>query len=306
MITGCPICHSDSYKIYYEKVFNYPYANIVQCESCGHLYSLLTQNVDTDALYNDEVYKVVENRGSVFDRILDREYIRVIKKIDSFLPRKGSLLDFGCGKGKFGWLAVKDKWQVKCVETSAGRFEYARSVYHLEVNTEFYSKGRIFENSFDVITLFHVLEHLPQPMELAGALTDDNLRRDGLLVIEVPDISSWQSSFAKEKWIHLDVPRHIHHFTKQRLMQMMEDIGFTPVRTACFSFHLGVLGMLDSLLKLCGYRKNIIFELKNRKSIGLLLKIAFVLPVALLLEGLAAWRGRGGITRMYLKRTPAV
>jgi hypothetical protein len=82
---------------------------------------------------------------------------------------------------------------------------------------------------------------------------------------------------------------------------MMSDLGFVPVRTAGFSFHLGVLGMLDTLLKLAGYRKNIIFELKNRKSAGLLISIALILPLAMLLEALAAGMGRGGITRMYLK-----
>ncbi len=301
MNTGCPICHSHDYKTYYEKAFNYQYANIVRCEKCGHIYSLLTEEVNTDELYNDKVYRVVENRDSIFDRILDWEYTRVINKIKIFRPAKGSLLDFGCGKGKFGWLAVKNNWQVKCVETSISRSEYAKKVYHLDVSTEFYNKGRIFENRFDVITLFHVLEHLPQPMDLTRALTRDNLDNYGLLVIEVPNIESWQSTIAKEKWIHLDVPRHISHFTEKRLLQMMKDIGFTPVKTSFFSFHLGVLGMLDSLFKLCGYKKNIIFELKNRKTIGLLLKIFFVLPFALLLESIAAWSGKGGIIRTYLK-----
>jgi 2-polyprenyl-3-methyl-5-hydroxy-6-metoxy-1,4-benzoquinol methylase len=301
MKTGCPICHSNNYKTYYERAFNYPHAAIVRCENCGHLYSLLTKDVDTEALYNDEVYRVVENRGSAFDRILDWEYTRVIKKINSLLPQKGTLLDFGCGKGKFGWLAVKNRWLVKCVETSFSRSEYARTVYQLDVNTAFYNDGRIFENLFDVITMFHVLEHLPQPMELTGTLTRDNLKQEGLLVVEVPNFKSWQSSIAKEKWIHLDVPRHINHFTEKRLRKMMEDMGFTPVKTDSFSFHLGVLGMLDSLLKLCGYKKNIIFELKNRKTIRLLFQVSFVLPVALLLECLAAWGGRGGVTRMYLK-----
>jgi 2-polyprenyl-3-methyl-5-hydroxy-6-metoxy-1,4-benzoquinol methylase len=273
----------------------------VQCEACGHLYSRFSREIDSQALYNDEVYKVVENRGSIFDRILDWEYNRVIKRIDRFLPRKGWLLDFGCGKGKFGWLAVKDNWQVKCVETSDPRAEYAKTVYHLDVSTAFYQAGRIFEVDFEAITLFHVLEHLPHPMELTVALTRDNLSRKGLLVVEVPNIGSWQSSLAKEKWIHLDAPRHINHFTGKRLARMMQEAGFMPVRTSFFSFHLGVLGMLDSLLKLCGYKKNIIFELKNRKTAGLMLKIAFILPFALLLECVAAWSRRGGIIRMYLK-----
>jgi 2-polyprenyl-3-methyl-5-hydroxy-6-metoxy-1,4-benzoquinol methylase len=301
MNIGCPICHSNRHKTYYETIFNYPYASLVQCEVCGHIYSLITKEVDTNELYNDEVYRVVENRGSVYDKILDWEYTRVIRKIDLLLPGRGSLLDFGCGKGKFGWLAMKDRWVVKCVETSTSRSEYARKVYHLEVNTAFYDSGRIFEDRFNAITLFHVLEHLPNPKELTGYLTRDNLKQEGLLVIEVPNIKSWQSSLAKEKWMHLDVPRHINHFTKKTLMQMMRDIGFIPVRTAGFSFHLGVLGMLDSLLKLCGYKKNIIFELKNRKTIRLALQIAFILPIALLLECMAVSVGRGGITRMYLK-----
>lgn len=82
---------------------------------------------------------------------------------------------------------------------------------------------------------------------------------------------------------------------------MIEDIGFSHVKTSFFSFHLGVLGMVDSLFKLFGYKKNIIFELKNRKTIGLILKIAIFLPVAMILECVAAWSSKGGIIRMYLK-----
>ena len=300
MITNCPICNSSSYTVYYKELPNYEYASIVQCSVCHHLYSRITADVDLDKLYDDEVYKIVENRGSIFDKILNWEYNRVIRQINSFKPQKGSLLDFGCGKGKFGWLASKNNWQVKCVETSESRSEYAKTVYKLDVNTEFFNGGRIFEIMFDVITLFHVLEHLPQPQKLLGALAKDNLKEKGILVIEVPNIKSWQAAFSKEKWIHLDVPRHINHFTTERLKSMTEEIGFTTVRTSFFSFHLGVLGMLDSLLKLLGYKKNIIFELKNKKSLKLLLQIILVIPIAILLESIAALIGKGGVIRMYL------
>jgi hypothetical protein len=113
-------------------------------------------------------------------------------------------------------------------------------------------------------------------------------------------MNSWQSRIAKENWIHLDVPRHIHHFSTERLEKLLLDINLKPVKTTFFSYHLGVLGMVDSLLKQIGYKKSIIYELKNKKSKTLIVMIALVLPVAFIAERLAAWFGKGGIIRMYL------
>lgn len=298
----CPLCGKEDFTVIYKQPDQYPDADIVRCNQCGHRYSVLRKEVNTNALYADEIYKVVENRDSVFDRIIEKEYTQVIRQLSIFKPARGSLLDFGCGKGKFGSLAKEKGWQVKCVETSPERAEYAAKVYGLDVSTEFYSGGSIFDISFDVLTLFHVLEHLPHPKTLLAGLIKDNLKADGLLVIEVPNIKSWQSGIAGGNWIHLDVPRHIHHFTPERLEQFAREIGFKPVKKTFFSFHLGVLGMVDSLLKLLGYKKNIIYELKNKKSKILILKIALVFPVAWLMEHLACAMGKGGVIRLYLGR----
>lgn len=301
MKTNCPICNSDRYSIYYKELPSYQYASIVRCSDCHHIYSLITKEIDTSELYNDEVYKVVENRNSIFDKLLNWEYKKVVKRINHLHSQKGWLLDFGSGKGKFGWLAANRGWNVKCVETSKERADYARNIYKLDVNTSFYSSGQIFDMKFDILTLFHVLEHLPHPQKLLESLLKDNLKEDGMLVIEVPNIKSWQSSLSKEKWIHLDVPRHINHFTVKKLTEMMKASGFTQVKTSFFSFHLGVLGMLDSILKLFGFKKNIIFELKNKKKLKLLIQVALALPIALFLESIASWTGKGGIMRIYLK-----
>ena len=302
MNAGCPICNSKRHSIIYESLPQCPDAEIVQCSSCLHIYTLLKKTIEIENLYNDEVYKVVDNRDSIFDRILNWEYGRVVKKINLLKPGKGNLLDFGAGKGKFGSLAKKNGWNVKCVETSAERAAYAKTVYQLEVNTDFYSHGKIFNLDFDVLTLFHVLEHLPQPQALLEELVKSNLTTGGLLVIEIPNINSLQARLSKSSWIHLDVPRHINHFTPNRIKRLVEDIGLTTVKTTFFSFHLGVLGMVDSILKLLGYKKNIIYELKNKKNPLLLLYIIFLLPIALLLEIAASYTGRGGIIRMYSKK----
>jgi 2-polyprenyl-3-methyl-5-hydroxy-6-metoxy-1,4-benzoquinol methylase len=255
-----------------------------------------------NALYADEVYKVVENRGSVFDKIIRREYNGVLRQLNRFKDGKGTLLDFGCGKGQFGNLATQNGWRVKAVETSPDRAAYARNVYGLEVDSAFFTEGSIFNICFDALTLFHVLEHLPQPRELLSSLVRYNVADNGVIVVEVPNIRSWQSFIAKEKWIHLDVPRHIHQFSPERLQKMMSDIDLKPLKTTYFSFHLGVFGMVDSLIRKLGYKKNIIFELKNKKNKSLLLLIVLVLPFAYIMELVASWFGRGGVIRMYLIR----
>ena len=304
MISSCPLCNEKKYTMLYEKLRQYPGASIVKCNNCLHIYTLLNHEPDNDKLYKDDVYKIVENRKSLFDWILTREYNRILKKIHSIKPSKGTLLDFGCGKGKFASLAKKNGWQVKCVETAIERAEYAQKIYGLEVNTNFYSAGKIFNNDFDVLTVFHVLEHLPSPKILLNELIKNNMKKESLIVVEVPNIKSLQAFIAGKKWLHLDVPRHISHFTPLRLEQLAGELGLTVKKTNFFSFHLGVLGMTDSLLKLFGYRKNIIYELKNKKIKSLFLGIALLLPFSLIFEICAVAAGRGGVVRKYFICNP--
>lgn len=301
----CPICEASTYQYLFKVLPQCEHGSIVRCSRCAHCYSLMAANVDAAALYSDEVYQVVENRQSIFDRILNWEYGHVLEQLARLRPAKGRLLDFGGGKGKFGWLAREAGWDPRCVETSAARAAYAREVYGLDVDTNFYERGALFGGHFDVVTLFHVLEHLPHPQALLGELVAANLKRDGLLVIEVPNITSWQAWLAGNRWMHLDVPRHIQHFSPQRLARLLGDMGFRPLRTTYASVHLGVLGMLDSLMKRFGYGGNIIYELKNRRTPALLAKVALALPFAALLEGVASLLGKGGVIRMYLVRTGA-
>ena len=204
MTSGCPICKKDNYTIIYDHL-QIAAGLIVKCDHCSNIYTIQNNaGINSAELYTSNEYKVVENRNSIFDKILNWEYGRVIKKIGRFKRTKGSLLDFGSGKGKFASLAKKDGWQVRCVETAAGRAEYAKNIYGLDVDTRYYSGGKLFADEFDVITLFHVLEHLPDPQNLLDELIDHNLAKDGLVVIEVPNINSLQARLAGSRWIHLD------------------------------------------------------------------------------------------------------
>ncbi len=298
MIIACPICGDKNYQVRYHNLAVSD-AMIVKCSHCGHFYTWSNNYFDEVKLYSEKVYKISDTRHSIFDKILDWECNKIIRKIDQLKANKGSLVDFGAGKGKFASVALRNGWKVKCVETARERAEFAEHIYGLEVNENLYVSGRIFQNDFDVLVMLHVLEHLRQPKNILRELIRANVKAKGLIVIEVPNFNSLQSKIAGKNWMHLDVPRHINHFTADQLETMAKELGLVPAATNHFSFHLGVLGMIDSFLKLFGYRKNLIYDLKNKKKFEIKVAIILLLPFAILIELFAAIVGQGGIIRKY-------
>ncbi len=306
MTSTCPLCYDEKYQVIYENPSQYPGIAIVKCASCHHLYTFSEEVIESSGLYNDNVYKVVDNRKSIFDRILGWEYGRVLEKINRMKPSKGWLLDFGSGKGKFASLAKKNGWNVRCVETAVERAAYAREVYDLEVDTSTYHSGRIADIDFDVLTLFHVLEHLKDPKLILNELIRHNLTQNAIVVIEVPNSNSWQAKIAGRYWMHWDQTHHISHFSPVRLEEFTSNLELVRMRTNYFSFHLGVLGMTDSILKRLGYRKNIIAQLKNSDNKLLIMAVITLLPFSLLAELIASVFGKGGVIRKYLSIKPCL
>lgn len=292
---ACPVCKTSPHST--------PEAqSIHSCSFCGVRWTYLPQDVDTAALYSDEVYAVVDNRRSLFERIIFSEAKKVLGKAKELNPSAKTLLDFGCGKGQFLSVAKELGWNGLGIETAAERAEFSRQKYGVEVLGDYYQGGKVHPESFDLITLNHVLEHLPDPMGLAGELGDSNLSVGGLIYLEVPRADSWQAKLAGKNWMHWDIPKHLTHWTEKGLEREFSKIGYQRIAFPRFSVHLGVLGMLQALLSTFGYRKNLILQLKRKKSAGLMLLISLALPLAFTLELLATQVGKSGIVGIYLKR----
>jgi SAM-dependent methyltransferase len=244
---------------------------------------------------------IIENQ--FLRRIIFSEAEKVLKKARKINPAANSLLDFGSGKGQFLAVAKTKGWKGLGIETARERANFAAEKYGVEVLSEFYESGRISTGDFDLITLNHVLEHLPEPIEVIKSLLEENLSPNGMVYIEVPRADSWQAQIAGENWIHWDIPRHLTHWTEARLSEQMRKIGFEMVEKRSFSIHLGVLGMLQALLSKFGFGENLILRLKRKKSLGLLLSIGVLLPFAWILELLSTGFGNSGILGIYLKRS---
>ncbi len=291
----CPVCKSlpTSHTTHFE---------LVLCQNCSVTWLYLKEDIDTDALYEDEVYQVVDNRKSIFERIIFSEAKTVLKTVKKLITaRTPFVLDFGSGKGLFLEQVRLMGWTPYGVETSKPRAAFAEKFYGVPISTQIYNSGKIAGGSFDVISLFHVLEHLPEPLVLLDNLIKDNLAKEGIVVIEVPNFKSWQATIAGNDWMHLDLPRHLSHWNEKSLTQKLGEIGLKKVKSQYFSIHLGVLGMLRSIMGLTGYKGNIIYDLKNRRKPAILFQISVILPLAFILESLSVPFKRSGIIRLYFK-----
>ncbi|PLW70498.1 class I SAM-dependent methyltransferase [Pseudohalioglobus lutimaris] len=280
--------------------------SLILCSRCGVTWTLILREVDTAALYADEVYAVVDNRDSAFEKIIMREAGSVLKQARRLLaPGANRLLDFGCGKGQFLYRAAQEGWVVSGVETAPERAEFARNCYGVAVQEGLYTDGKLDGEGYDLITLNHVLEHLPQPVALLDRLLVNNLADGGVVMLEVPRLDSWQSRLAGRRWMHLDFPKHLTHWTHDTLASKMNEIGYEVIGQRRFSVHLGVLGMLQALASRTGFNDNIIVALKHRRTLPLMARIAMLLPLAFALEVLAIPFGRTGILGFFLQKSPA-
>lgn len=276
-----------------------------RCIKCGNTYTYVPDDINTDLYYDSGDYTIRDTRNSIFFKIQKNEYNSVIKKIKAILNKEDiSLLDFGSGKGLFMHFASLKRIKVKGIETSLPRAQFSIENYNFDINTDFYKAGKVFREHFDIITCFHVLEHIQRPDCLLSNLASDNLKENGLLVAEVPQIDSWQSRWSGKYWLHLDTPRHVNHFTKEGFRELLQLAGFHIIRTETFSLHLGIIGMTQTILSWLGYRSFLLGQLKERKKISLTLAVLLVLPLAIILEFTAGICGRGGIIRYYAIKRP--
>ncbi|MEL7124507.1 MAG: class I SAM-dependent methyltransferase [Bacteroidota bacterium] len=137
--------------------------------------------------------------------------------IDNQRSKQKRLLDFGAGTGDFVKFAQQSGFDSIALEPNALASEKARQ----KGLTVFNSLEQIKDRSFNVITLWHVLEHLPNLISDIESLLS-LLEDDGLLVIAVPNYKSWDAQHYKNHWAGYDVPRHLWHFSRTSIQTIFE------------------------------------------------------------------------------------
>jgi SAM-dependent methyltransferase len=154
----------------------------------------------------------------------------------------GRILDFGCGSGEVLQILKSIGWKTAGVEVDREAAVYARS-QGLEVYDQDIKSIPFPDDFFDVVRLRSVLEHLHEPhhiLEEAHRI----LKPDGTLLIIVPNIKSFSSRLFKERWYHLDVPRHFYQFSFSSMRELLRRHSFRILSSRTVGSG-GFLGSLD-------------------------------------------------------------
>jgi SAM-dependent methyltransferase len=138
---------------------------------------------------------------------------------------KGRILDIGCGNGRYLSTLKKLGWQTYGIEQNPKATKYARDELHLNVITGDLLNFEYQDKFFDVITMWHSLEHLHEPV-LTLKEVKRILKDDGLLVIAVPNIDSFDAKVFKEYWYQLELPIHLIAFTPDSITKMLDTAEF--------------------------------------------------------------------------------
>ncbi len=230
----CPICGFKNIKIF-SPILN-------ECTHCGLKFVAKIKSNN----YYSQIYNKNYFNGAVYDNYLDEEKYRrrvfrdKIKLIKKHLPCEGTILDIGCGMGFFLMEMQKRGYQIKGLDIS----KYAAAIASAKLNT-FIPPADLLSASFspgqfDIITLWDLLEHLPEPARYLDRISQI-IKKNGVLVIETLNISSLTARMLKEKWPLYFPPYHLFYFNQKNISLLLEKTGFSllkayPVQTYLKSF----------------------------------------------------------------------
>ena len=280
-ITNCPVCSGNKFKPFIscaDHTVSRETFQVVQCEACGFRFTnpRPSEN-EIGKYYESEEYishsgtsRGVVNKiyGMVRNYTIGQKVKLINKQILSPKSQIPNALDIGCGTGEFLNACKQNGWNVTGIEPSEVARKHAKEKFGIEplIPEKLFE---ISEKKFNVITMWHVLEHVHQlhkTIEQINKLLTD----DGSLIVAVPNCNSFDAKKYREHWAAWDLPRHIYHFTKKDIEKLFLRFGFKLQEVLPMKFDSYYVSLLSEKYKTG--RSNLIAGffsgLKSNLSVG--------------------------------------
>ena len=236
----CVACGGEQFRV----LFNNLHAlenqrfSVRQCCRCGLGITCPQPSEDELVrLYQSEYYRTNRPvRQNVLVRLGRYLVGRVLEGHEPLIgsPQPGRILDIGCGNGEFLRRMSEQGWETYGTDSSPAAVQLARG-FAKDVRLAGASEPVFDDRQFDVVTMFNVFEHVPDPIETLAEVRRI-LKDDGILVLEVPNIRSLSFRIVGKNWIGLDVPRHLFHYSPKSLTALAEANGFQVETFRRFKF----------------------------------------------------------------------
>lgn len=249
---NCPVCGSTNIKPFLsccDFCASGETFNIEKCQNCGFAFTQQFPDEEEIGRYYDTPAYI--SHSDTRKGIINAAYHLVRKAMlqkkadltERYAARKGSLLDIGCGTGYYAATMKRRGWETLGIEKnrSAANFSAERHGIKALPPNELVN---LKEGQFDVITLWHVLEHL-QELHFTAETLKRLLKPEGTLIIALPNEQSYDARHYKDYWAAWDVPRHLWHFSPDTFEKFITPYGFTIVERKRMPFDGFYISMLS-------------------------------------------------------------
>ena len=243
--------------------------HIAHCAACGFDITSPQPGMDEIAAFYPAGY--YGNPGDrrfppLMEALQKALYYRRVRMVESVGGgRRGRVLDVGCGRGLLLNVFRQRGWEVQGTELTDEAARYARQVAGVPVKVGRLDELGFPDSYFDAVTIWHVLEHVHDP-RVALAEVSRILKPGGVVLVGVPNFGGLEARLLKDKWFHLDVPRHITHLTRATLEKAMRENGLECRRWSGFSPEYDNFSFVQSVLNWCGLRHNLLYNILRGKQ----------------------------------------
>ncbi len=256
-VKQCPVCDGKEFSSFLtctDYFVSGEEFQIKRCKSCGFK---ITENIEDEEnigpYYQAENYISHSNTTKGFVNVIYHQVRKFMLGRKRLLVenvaalRKGHILDVGAGTGFFLNEMNEYGWQVTGIEKSEDARRFAKLEFNLDILPA-YELSKLKGKSYDVISLWHVLEHIHQ-LNVNLDIFFSLLKDDGKLVIAVPNHDSYDAKHYKEFWAAYDVPRHIWHFAPSQMKLLGEKHNFKLLNLHTMPFDSFYVSMLSEKYK---------------------------------------------------------
>jgi 2-polyprenyl-3-methyl-5-hydroxy-6-metoxy-1,4-benzoquinol methylase len=242
---------------------------VAHCAECG--LDVTTPQPAAEEIasyYPTGYYGAVEQRRfpQIVETLQNALYTLRVREVEAVANSEpGRVLDVGCGRGELLQEFRRRGWEVQGTELSEQAASHARQTLNIPVTIGSLETIHFPANHFDAVTLWHVLEHVENPRALLAEI-NRILKPDGVLLVSVPNFGSLEARVSKDKWFHLDIPRHVTHFSDATLEEALNEIGLDVRHKSGFAPEYDFFSFVQSALNLCGLRHNLLYDLLRGKK----------------------------------------